>query len=181
VKSDEAEREYEQEQEQEQKQEQEQEQEVQLCFQCGSMIWIQIFSGYTRTYHVREDGRVEFEEDFDSVETTCNKCGSWCLLGVVGARKVFRELAALDPAERILRALGYLCEKKLKEADGESATPDDILKWLDCYTMRKEIQQHQRRHEKEEEGERSTGSIDFESFKSRARDLIATWKLLDGD
>jgi len=148
----------------------EEELEAQLCCQCGAMEWVITSKRYVGSYWVRKDGHVEFKEDFDDAEYRCNKCGTWCLLGIAGTPEVFRELVRLDPAERILRTLEYMLEGRLQQVDNDYITPDDVLEWLEEY--------FEARWEKLHKGDGNT-SIDIEGFLSKARGLIAKWKLLE--
>ena len=147
----------------------EEELEAQLCCQCGAMEWAITSMRYVVSYWVRKDGHVEFKEDFDDVEYRCNKCGAWCLLGIAGTPKVFRELVRLDPMERILRTLECVLEDRLKQTD-ENVGPDDVLEWLEVYFEARWKMLHK--------GDGNT-SIDIESFLSKAGGLIAKWKLLE--
>jgi hypothetical protein len=139
--------------------------EVQLCCQCGSMKWTVLSDSYAGSHWVRDDGHVEFEENFEKVEYVCSECGAWTLLGIVGAPETLRKLVKLDPMERILRTLKYLVEDKLEQTD-EDVGPDDVLEWIEEYFKDRWKMLYK-------------GEGDVEGFLSKARGIIARWKLLD--
>lgn len=140
--------------------------EAKLCLQCGSMSWSQVSDEYVGNFHVRRDGHIAFMETFANMEYVCNGCGSTStLLGVKATPPVYRELIKLKPMQRILRALELVADGKIEVTDSD-LTPDEVMEGIECFknhwlTMRR-------------------GSAKaVEEFVSKAKGLVARWKLLE--
>jgi hypothetical protein len=132
--------------------------EANVCCQCGAMEWAVLSNNYEGNYRIKEDGHIEFEENLHEMQYICSKCGAWCLLGVSGTSEVLRELVKLDLMERILRTLQYIVDGTLEQPD---TSPGDVLEWLEEYFA----------------AHKGEGNV--EGFISKARGIIARWKLVE--
>jgi hypothetical protein len=139
--------------------------EAQICLQCGSMSWLVISSGYVGEYRVREDGHVEFIEDFRELEYVCNECGGHSLLGVKGTPKVYCKLIRLQPMQRILAALENIVDGTLEVTD--EVDLDEVMELIECFRDRWTMLH------KDEESLRAV-----EDFMSRVEKILGKWKLL---
>ena len=135
--------------------------DAQICLQCGSMEWVIASSRYQASYRVRPDGHVEFEEEMEDMEYYCSNCGSSALLGIEGTPRLFRELVGLAPKERVLRVLELRDEEKIRMKD--DFTPEEVLEFMeDGFASNIE----------------DKGTL--EEFHSKAKGIIARWKLIEG-
>jgi len=135
--------------------------DAQICLQCGAMEWVIVSSRYQSSYRVRPDGQVEFEEEMEDVEYYCINCGSSGLLGIEGSPRIFRDLFALKPAERIIHALELIIEGKLEMKD--DFTPEEVLEFIEMGFA------SNLKNEK-----------DSERFLSEIKRIVARWKIIDG-
>jgi len=137
--------------------------DVQICLQCGSMKWLVWSKSYTAEFRVREDGHVEFDEDFGEVEYSCLECGSSsALLGVRGTPRRFRELVKLSQMERVLKTLEWAADGTLEVTD--QVEPEDLLDMVECF---------------KERWESAHGEGSADGFFSRAKEIIGRMKLLE--
>jgi len=139
--------------------------EAQICLQCGSMSWLMVSNSYVGEYRVREDGHVEFKEEFRELECVCSECGGRSTLGVKGTPKTYKELVSLHPMERVLKALNYVVDGTLELAD--DVGPDDVIELVECFRDRWTALHS------DEEGLRAA-----EEFMLKAEEIVGKWKLL---
>lgn len=137
--------------------------EAQICLQCGAMHWLFIPDKYCVEYHVKEGGLIEVEEHFDTITYECAECGTRsALLGLKCNKDQLKELAELNPEERILRALEWLADGLTSTED--DVTFDDIVSMVECFAIREE----------------QKGRGYKEEFVAKAKEIIGRWKMLEG-
>lgn len=104
-----------------------------ICFQCGGMAWVENQS-VTIKGSVAKSGRVIKKSYVEESSARCRFCGTEeALVEVEGSEKAFAELASLGRRERVLRAVDMMIDGKLS---AEDATRDDLLFYLECFSLR---------------------------------------------
>lgn len=99
-----------------------------ICINCGSMSW---FEGEVLIRKwVDADGAVRSRRDVECSGVACSECGEEvAIIAVRGRKEAFRELAGLNPADRVLRALELISRCELEVASKDTA--EDLIEYIE--------------------------------------------------